>query len=82
MTLAAWSHGVGSCIIGACDRTKLFGLFHLTEDQKLHTVVAFGYPAHTSRIEDAENNEIRYHLDPNGNYVVPKRRTEDVVCFL
>lgn len=82
MTLAAWSYGVGSCIIGACDRTKLSGLFHLTEDQKLHTVVAFGYPAHTSQIEDAENNEIRYHLDPNGNYVVPKRRIEDVVCFL
>ena len=33
MTLAAWSHGVGSCIIGACDRTKLSWLFHLTEDQ-------------------------------------------------
>ena len=40
------------------------------------------YICSQDRIEDAENNEIRYHLDPNGNYVVPKRRIEDVVCFL
>ncbi len=24
MTLAAWNHGVGSCIIGACDKSRTF----------------------------------------------------------
>ena len=73
MTLAAWNHGVGSCIIGACNRQKLSELFGLTEDQKLHTVVAFGYPSHISRIENVEKDgDIRYHLDVDGNYIVPK----------
>ena len=83
MRLAAWAHGVGSCIIGACNRQKLSELFGLTEDQKLHTVVAFGYPSHISRIENVEKDgDIRYHLDEDGNYVVPKRNLEDVVTCI
>lgn len=27
MTLAAWNHGVGSCIIGACDKAELSNMF-------------------------------------------------------
>ena len=76
-------NGVGSCIIGACNRQKLSELFGLTEDQKLHTVVAFGYPSHISRIENVEKDgDIRYHLDEDGNYVVPKRNLEDVVTCI
>ena len=83
MTLAAWNRGVGSCIIGACDKTKLSEMFGLTKEQKLHTVVAFGYPSHKSSISDAENpDEIKYFLDENRDYVVPKRKTEDVVTYL
>ena len=83
MRLAAWAHGVGSCIIGACNRQKLSELFGLKEDQKLHTVVAFGYPSHISRIENVEKDgDIRYHLDEDGNYVVPKRNLEDVVTCI
>lgn len=83
MTLAAWNHGVGSCIIGACDREKLSEMFGLTADQKLHSVVAFGYPAHVSHVVDMENpEEVKYYLDSNRDYVVPKRRLEDVVRYL
>ena len=74
---------MGSCIIGACDKTKLSQMFGLTKDQKLHTVVAFGYPSLKSSISDAENSdEIKYFLDENRDYVVPKRKTEDVVTYL
>lgn len=82
MTLAAWNHGVGSCIIGACNKPKLSELFGLTPNQKLHTVVAFGYPKHVSRIEDVkEDGDIRYYLDENRDYVVPKRKIEDIVSY-
>lgn len=80
MTLAAWNRGVGSCIIGACDKVKLAQLFGLTENQKLHTLVAFGYPSHKSSIEDMEEkDQIKYYLDEHKDYVVPKRKLEDVV---
>lgn len=83
MTLAAWNRGVGSCIIGACDKPKLSELFGLTGQQKLHTVVAFGYPSHKSVIVDAEKGgEIKYFLDENRDYMVPKRKTEDIVTYL
>lgn len=83
MTLAAWNRGVGSCIIGACDRPALSKLFGLTDKQELHSVVAFGYPTHESHITDVENpDEIKYYLDEKGDYVVPKRRLEDVVKYL
>ena len=86
MTLAAWNHGVGSCMIGACNKPVLSEMFGLTENQKLHTVVAFGYPSHVSRIEDIEDpadpNAVKYYLDEKHDYVVPKRKLEDVVRYL
>ena len=82
MTLAAWNHGVGSCIIGACDKVKLSELFGLTQDQKLHTVVAFGYPSVKSTLVSADKGEdLKYYLDENRDYVVPKRKLADVVTY-
>lgn len=82
MTLAAWNRGVGSCIIGACNKAVLSEMFGLTRDQKLHTVVAFGYPAHASSIVDVDpDGDIRYRLDGHRDYVVPKRKLEDIVRY-
>ena len=82
MTLAAWNRGVGSCIIGACNKPVLSEMFGLSENQKLHSVVAFGYPSHTSNIVDLEKDgEFKYYLDENKDYVVPKRKAEDVVSY-
>ena len=83
MTLAAWNRGVGSCIIGACNKEKLSEMFGLSEEQKLHTVVAFGYPSHVSGIVDLEKDgDFKYYLDEKKDYVVPKRKLEDVVSYL
>ncbi len=83
MTLAAWNHGVGSCMIGACNKAALSELFGLTEDQALHTVVAFGYPTHESHVVDMEDEEqFKYYLDEKRDYVVPKRKLSDVVRWL
>lgn len=82
MTLAAWNHGVGSCIIAACNKPKLSEMFGLTQNQKLHTVVAFGYPSHKSYIENMKEEDVKYYLDENKDYVVPKRKMEDLVKYL
>jgi nitroreductase len=82
MTLAAWNRGVGSCMIGACNKPALSEMFGLTQQQKLHTVVAFGYPSHKSHIVDIESpDQFKYYLDDNRDYVVPKRKLEDVVRY-
>ena len=83
MTLAAWNHGVGSCMIGACNKVALSELFGLTDRQKLHTVVGFGYPSHVSHLVDMEDPDaFKYYLDEKKDYVVPKRKLEDVVRYL
>lgn len=82
MTLAAWNRGVGSCMIGACNKPALSEMFGLNEKQALHTVVAFGYPTHASHIVDMEDSEqFKYYLDEKNDYVVPKRKLEDVVTY-
>ncbi len=81
MTLAAWAKGVGSCIMGAIDRPKLTAMLGLPEPLHLHTMVAFGYPAHKSYVvpRKADNH---YYLDDDGNYCVPKRSKEEIARYL
>lgn len=82
MTLAAWAHGVGSCIIGACNRPELEKLFGLSGTERLHTVVAFGYPLHKSVIVDPEEDgKLNYYVDENVDYYVKKRKLSDTVSY-
>ncbi|MCI2046258.1 MAG: nitroreductase family protein [Faecalibacterium sp.] len=81
MTLAAWAKGVGSCIMGAINRPKLTALLGLPEHEKLHTMVAFGYPAHKSYIVPLQTDN-KYYLDAEGNYCVPKRSKEQIARYL
>lgn len=80
MTLAAWEEGVGSCIIGALDREALTELCSLPQNLSIHSVVAFGYPSHQSVVEDMTDS-VRYYLDENGDYHVPKRPLEEIVRY-
>ncbi len=83
LTLAAWAKGVGSCIMGAIDRNKLAPLLGLKEREKLHTMVALGYPAHGSRIVPLTAvTGVKYYLDENRDYCVPKRSAEEIARYL
>ena len=83
LTLAAWAKGVGSCIMGAIDRPRLTQLLGLSENEKLHTMVALGYPAHAARIVPmTEATGVKYYLDENRDYCVPKRAAGDIARFV
>ena len=76
MTLAAWDKGVGSCIMGAIDKPALTA-------QKLAFMVAFGYPTHKARIVPmTEQTGVKYYLDENRDYCVPKRSAEEIARSL
>lgn len=79
MTLAAWSHGVGSCLMGAIDFAGITSYLDLPEHLKLHSVIAFGYPTHTSTVVTAESDSLNYYLDDKRDYFVPKL-SEDVLA--
>ena len=83
LTMAAWAKGVGSCIMGAIDRPRLTELLGLSENEKLHSMVALGYPAHASRVVPlTEATGVKYYLDENRDYCVPKRAAADIARFV
>ena len=83
MTLAAWDKGVGSCIMGAIDKPALTALLGIEEPQKLAFMVAFGYPTHKAGIVPmTEQTGVKYYLDANRDYCVPKRSAEEIARSL
>ena len=81
LTLSAYAHGVGSCIIANVNHRKLREILQIDERFDISCVIAFGYPTHKSRIvEIADGEDTKYYLDENRDYVVPKKRIEDVVA--
>ena len=83
MTLAAWDKGVGSCIMGAINKPALTELLGIEEPQKLAFMVAFGYPTHKARIVPlTEDTGVKYYLDENRDYCVPKRSREEIARTL
>lgn len=83
LTLAAWDKGVGSCIMGAIDRPRLTELLGLSATEKLHTMVAFGYPVHAARVVPmTAETGVKYYLDENRDYCVPKRSADEIARYL
>ena len=79
LTAAAWAHGVGSCIMGAIDRPALTKLLALPDGVRLCYMVALGYPTHASKLVEMQNCSVKYYLDENRGYCVPKRSMDEVL---
>lgn len=79
ITLAAWAKGVGSCIMGAINKPALSELLGIAAPDKLAFMVALGCPTHAARVVPmTEETGIKYYLDENGDYCVPKRSVEEL----
>ena len=79
LTAAAWAHGVGSCIMGAINRPALTELLALSEGVRLCYMVALGYPTHESHLVSMQDGDVKYYLDDNRDFCVPKRGMEEVL---
>ena len=83
MTLAAWDKEVGSCIMGAINKPALTELLGIEEPLKLAYMVAFGYPTHKAHIVPlTADTGVKYYLDENRDYCVPKRSAEEIARSL
>ena len=83
MTLAAWDKGVGSCIMGAINKPALTELLGIEEPLKLACMVAFGYPTHAARVVPmTPETGVKYYLDGQKGYCVPKRSAEEIARYL
>lgn len=79
LTLAAWTHGVGSCIMDNIERDAIKEALNLPATTEIHSAVGFGYPTHTSTVTEVpESGKLAYYLDEDKNYHVPKRSVEEL----
>lgn len=80
LTLAAWAHGVGSCIMDNVDREALAVVLALPEPMAIHSAVALGYPTHRATVvAPRPDGSLQYYLDANRDYFVPKREVAQIV---
>ena len=54
-------------------------LLALPEGLRLCYMVALGYPAHKSRVVTMQDSSVKYYLDENRDYCVPKRSMDEVL---
>lgn len=81
ITSVLWESGVGSCIMGAIDRTAIKALLPIAAEDELRLMIALGYPAHESHVVPLTDT-VKYALDERRDYVVPKRALTDIATFI
>ena len=75
----AHAKGIGNCILGAIkDKGELLEFLRIPAKYELSLLIAFGYPAHKSIVEEYEG-DVKYREDEDGNFHVPKKSLESIV---
>lgn len=78
--LGAVEAGLGGCIISSVDRTALSSALRIPERYEILMVIALGRPKETVQVEKvAEDGDVRYWRDENGEHHVPKRALDDII---
>lgn len=80
--LGAVEDGFGGCIIGTVNKPKVAKLLNLPENLDILWLIALGKPAEDCKIEDIENNDIKYWRDENDIHHVPKRSLDEIILNL
>lgn len=77
IVLAAEEEGIGSCIMCKIDRDKLQEILKVPKDMIVDSVIALGYKAEKSVVENFKDS-VKYWRDDNEVLHVPKRKLEDI----
>jgi nitroreductase len=73
-----WDKGVGSCMLGSVNVAEAEKILEVPEELSLRLVIALGYPDHKSKVIPV-SDDLKYRVDENRDYLVPKLSLEDVV---
>lgn len=80
ISLLAHEEGLGSCIIGSIDRKDIKKILGIGDELDLMYLVALGYHDTSCSSYDSDDN-IKYHMEEPGNFVVPKRKLDSIILF-
>ena len=77
-----YEKGYGSCIMGNVVRSGIKELLSIPDELSVRLVIAIGKPGCTSTLTDAKDGELKYWVDDERNYYVPKLAFDDIVKFV
>lgn len=77
IVLAAEEEGIGSCILCNIDREKIKQALEIPENIIVDSVIALGYKAEKSVVEDFKDT-VKYWRDEKNIMHVPKRKLNDI----
>ncbi len=78
--LGAVEKGLGGCMIGSIQKTKLKSILNLQDGYEILLITALGKPIENIIIEEIDNNgDTRYFRDDKQNHHVPKRKLDDIL---
>lgn len=80
MVLGAADRGLGTCILGSVNRSRLQEALALPAHYRILYVLALGRPAEEVKVEAAgPDGDVRYWRDELGVFHVPKRSLDDLI---
>ncbi|MDD6154349.1 MAG: nitroreductase family protein [Eubacteriales bacterium] len=89
LAITAWSHGVGSLIMAAINRSEIADLLNENiagaeiDSSDIAVAVALGYPSITSEtVAVPADGSLDYYVDNELNYYVPKKSPDEVISWL
>jgi len=71
--------GLGGCIIGSVERTKLRQALEIPKQYEILLVLALGKPKETVSLEAVTSNDVKYWRDAKGGHHVPKRSIGEIL---
>jgi nitroreductase len=78
IVLTAEAEGLGSCILCNIDKEKIQHILNIPPSCVVDSVIALGYKAETSVIEELQDS-VKYWRDEQNILHVPKRKLDDIV---
>jgi len=78
--LLAQEQGIDSCCLASFSASEVEKTLGVKDNLFAELVIALGYGAHSSSIAPYTDTQ-KYHLDSDGNFVVPKRAVEDILVY-
>lgn len=78
IVLTAEGEGLGSCILCNIERVKIQDICKIPMTHAVDSVIALGYKAETSMVEDLKDS-VKYWRDEHNILHVPKRRLDDII---
>ena len=77
--LGAAEQRVGACVIKSINKQQLCEILKLDKRYEILLVIALGYPAETVKMEEVNNENIRYWRDRGDVFHVPKRALKELI---